>query len=497
MNRTLREIVEKLPESQWISQPELNPNIMTLAHDSRKVGPGTLFVCMPGATVDGHTFAAEAVKQGAVALLVEHAVEGVDSVPVLLVADVRQAVEKLAPWFYGEPSRDLRMIGVTGTNGKTTTTHIIRAIFNQAGRPCGVSGTLHTLIGERILPVKNTTPDVLDLQAALREMVEGGMHYVAMEVSSHALALGRVAGCEFDSAVFTNMTQDHLDFHQTLDNYRDAKAILFSQLDAPHSQKGNKSAIANVDDPAGAFMLGKSQARCISYGIENAATIRAVNVELRPEGSRFTVTGALGEFEVRSKMTGLFNVYNMLAAISVAFAEGIGPQDIQTALETFERVPGRFERVEIDRPFSVIVDYAHTPDGLENVLRTAKQFVRGRLIVVFGCGGDRDRTKRPIMGELATRYADRVIVTSDNPRSEEPEFIIRQILEGIATAEAQNKTETLTDRRSAIERALSMAAAGDVVLIAGKGHENYQILADKTIHFDDREVVRELAGGAK
>jgi len=410
---------------------------------------------------------------------------------------VRQAVEKLAPWFYGEPSRELRMIGVTGTNGKTTTTHIVRAIFNQAGRPCGVSGTLHTLIGERILPVKNTTPDVLDLQAALREMVDGGMQYVAMEVSSHALALGRVAGCEFDSAVFTNMTQDHLDFHQTLDKYRDAKAILFRQLDAPHSQKGNKSAIANVDDPAGAFMLGQSQARCISYGIENDATIRAQNVELRPEGSRFTVTGALGEFEVRSKMTGLFNVYNMLAAISVAFAEGIGPQDIQTALKTFERVPGRFERVAIDRPFSVIVDYAHTPDGLENVLRTAKQFVRGRLIVVFGCGGDRDRTKRPIMGELATRYADRVIVTSDNPRSEEPGFIIQQILEGITTAEAKNKTEAIQDRRSAIERALCVAAAGDVVLIAGKGHENYQILADKTIHFDDREVVRELAGGIK
>ncbi|MBP2665207.1 MAG: murE [Firmicutes bacterium] len=269
MNRTLHEIFEKLPESRWISQPDLNPHILTLAHDSRKVGPGTLFVCMPGATVDGHSFAAEAVKQGAVALLAEHAVAGVDSVPVLLVADVRQAVEKLAPWFYGEPSRELRMIGVTGTNGKTTTTHIVRAIFNQAGRPCGVSGTLHTLIGERILPVKNTTPDVLDLQAALRDMVDGGMQYVAMEVSSHALALGRVAGCEFDSAVFTNMTQDHLDFHQTLEKYRDAKAILFRQLDAPHSQKGNKSAIANVDDPAGAFMLGQSQARCISYGIEN------------------------------------------------------------------------------------------------------------------------------------------------------------------------------------------------------------------------------------
>jgi UDP-N-acetylmuramyl-tripeptide synthetase len=496
MNRTLRDIIEKMPESQWATQLDMNPNIRTLAHDSRKVGSGTLFVCMPGATVDGHSFAAEAVKNGAAAILAEHAVEGAESVPVILVGNVRGAVEKLASWFYDQPSDELRMIGVTGTNGKTTTTHIIREIFNQAGRPCGVSGTLHTLIGNQVIPVKNTTPDVLDLQSSLRAMVDSKMKYVAMEVSSHALALGRVAGCEFDSAVFTNMTQDHLDFHQTLDNYRQAKALLFQQLDAPTAKKSGKSAIANIDDPAGKFMLEQSRhARCISYGIEQEATIRAINVEIRPEFCRFTVTGAAGEFNVQSKLTGLFNVYNMLAAISVAFVEGIGQADIQAALEKFERVPGRFERVEINQPYSVIVDYAHTPDGLENVLRTAKQFVSGKLIVVFGCGGDRDRTKRPIMGELAARYADQVIVTSDNPRSEEPEFIIQQIMTGIAAGSAIHKTSAITDRRAAIGQALTLAEAGDVVLIAGKGHENYQILADRTIHFDDREVVRELAGG--
>ncbi len=497
MSWTLREMLEKLPEAQWISQSNMNPTIQTLAHDSRKAGPGTLFVCVPGATVDGHSFAAQAVERGAVAVLAEHEVGDIGAVPVLLTSDVRKAMEKLAPWFYGNPSSKLRMIGVTGTNGKTTTTHIIRSILNQAGRPCGIIGTLHTLIGDQVIPVKNTTPDVLDLQATLSEMVAAGMQYVAMEVSSHALALGRVTGCEYDAAVFTNLTQDHLDFHQTLDNYRDAKALLFRRLDEPNPLKSNKVAIANIDDPVGRFMLEHTKARSLGYGIENAAAVRAMEVEVRPEFSRFRVTGDWGEFMVKSKLTGLFNVYNMLAAISVAVAEGIGRQDIQAALEEFDRVPGRFEKVEIDQPFTVIVDYAHTPDGLENVLRTAKQFVQGRLIAVFGCGGDRDRTKRPIMGELAVRYADHVIVTSDNPRSEEPEFIIRQIMEGIQSPESRSRTETITDRRTAIACALGMGRSGDVILIAGKGHENYQILADRTIHFDDREVVRELAGGLK
>lgn len=495
MSWTLREIIAKLPAAHCRLLPEHNPEILTLAHDSRKVEPGTLFVCLPGATVDGHAFAAAAVAKGAVAVLAQREVEVGDKVPVVVTADVRQAVERIAPWFYREPSTQLRLIGVTGTNGKTTTTHIIRSILNLAGRPCGVSGTLHTLIGDRVIPVKNTTPDVLDLQSALRDMVDSGMQEVAMEVSSHALALGRVAGCEFDTAVFTNMTQDHLDFHQTMENYRNAKALLFRQLIADSNRKGNKTAVANIDDPAGEYMLAQTQARRISYGIAAPADLRAVDIDLRPDGSRFRVTGRWGDFAVQSRLTGLFNVYNMLAAIGAARAEGVEVPAIQAALAEFASVPGRFERVDINRPFSVIVDYAHTPDGLENVLKTAKQFVRGRLIAVFGCGGDRDRTKRPIMGELASRYADRVIVTSDNPRSEDPSFIIGQIMAGITTPVAQQKTTTEPDRRTAIEQALVLAEAGDVIVIAGKGHENYQILADRTIHFDDREVVREWAGG--
>ena len=495
MSRTLRELVAKLPEAQWLSRQDKNPDILALAHDSRKVEPGTLFVCMKGATVDGHSFAAAAVAKGAVAVLAEQEVAGVDTVPVIRTPDVRQAVERIAAWFYGDPSTQLRLVGVTGTNGKSTTTHIIRSIFNRAGRPCGVSGTLHTLIGDRVVPVKNTTPDVLDLQSTLRDMVDGGMKAVAMEVSSHALALGRVAGCEYDTAVFTNMTQDHLDFHQTMENYREAKSLLFRQLVADGSQKANKSAIANIDDPAGEYMLAQTKARRIGYGMSEKADLRAVDIDLRPEGASFRVTGRWGEFAVQSRLTGLFNVYNMWAAIGVGCAEGIDIPVIQASLAEFEQVPGRFERVDIGRPFSVIVDYAHTPDGLENVLKTAKQFVRGQLIVVFGCGGDRDRTKRPIMGELATRYADRAIVTSDNPRSEDPEFIIGQIMAGITSPEARRKTTTEPDRRTAIRQALALGQPGDVILIAGKGHENYQILADRTIHFDDREVVRELAGG--
>ena len=495
MNITLLDIAGKLPQVGWDGAHQDNPLILTLAHDSRKVEPGTLFVCIPGATVDGRDYAEAAVKKGAVAVLAERPLPVSLPVPVLLTPDVRKALALLSPWFFGEPAKQLRMIGVTGTNGKTTTTHIIRDIFNRAGRSCGVIGTLHTLIGNQVIPVKNTTPDVLDLQSSLAAMVAGGMKAVAMEVSSHALALDRVAGCEFDAAVFTNMTQDHLDFHGDLTSYRDAKAKLFRLLAAEDAVKKNKHAIINLDDPAGRFMLEQTQAQAITYAIEQSADLQAVEVTIRPEGCWFRIVGKFGDFTVQSRLTGRFNVYNLLAAIGVALAEGISVDDIQTALADFATVPGRFERVEIDKPFSVIVDYAHTPDGLENVLRTAKQFVSGRLIAVFGCGGDRDRTKRPIMGELAARYADRVIVTSDNPRSEEPEFIIGQIMAGIVTPEAQRRTETIADRRQAIQRAMEIAEAGDVILVAGKGHENYQILADRTIHFDDREVVQELAGG--
>ena len=495
MNITLLDIAGKLPQVGWDGAHQDNPLILTLAHDSRKVEPGTLFVCIPGATVDGRDYAEAAVKKGAVAVLAERPLPVSLPVPVLLTPDVRKALALLSPWFFGEPAKQLRMIGVTGTNGKTTTTHIIRDIFNRAGRSCGVIGTLHTLIGNQVIPVKNTTPDVLDLQSSLAAMVAGGMKAVAMEVSSHALALDMVAGCEFDAAVFTNMTQDHLDFHGDLTSYRDAKAKLFRLLAAEDAVKKNKHAIINLDDPAGRFMLEQTQAQAITYAIEQSADLQAVEVTIRPEGCRFRIVGKFGDFTVQSRLTGRFNVYNLLAAIGVALAEGISVDDIQTALADFATVPGRFERVEIDKPFSVIVDYAHTPDGLENVLRTAKQFVSGRLIAVFGCGGDRDRTKRPIMGELAARYADRVIVTSDNPRSEEPEFIIGQIMAGIVTPEAQRRTETIADRRQAIQRAMEIAEAGDVILVAGKGHENYQILADRTIHFDDREVVQELAGG--
>ena len=497
MYHSLQDLAARLQPIPQSFPPAVNPVIRSLEHDSRKVGPGALFFCFAGARTDGHRYVQEAVDKGAVAVIAEHAIDTV-SVPILVVPDARKAAETIAPWFYGDPGKKLRMIGVTGTNGKTTTTHIIREILNRAGKPAGVIGTLHVLIGDRVIPVKNTTPDVLDLQATLAEMVEAGMQYAVMEVSSHALALGRVVGCEYDAAVFTNMTQDHLDFHQTLENYREAKAKLFRGLGVAGSVKERKTAIANLDDANGRFMLAAATAaRQIGYSIDCPAMVRAEDVVVKPEYASFKITGELGTFPVRSKLTGMFNVYNMLAAASVALAEGIDAAAVQETLTNFTHVPGRFERVDIDKPFSVIVDYAHTPDSLENVLRTAKQFVTGRLIAVFGCGGDRDRTKRPIMGGIAVRYADQVVVTSDNPRSEDPEAIISQILSGIATPAERAKTEAITNRLEAIRHAMEMAQPGDVLLIAGKGHETYQVLADRTIHFDDREVVRELAEGTK
>lgn len=492
MSRTLQEIAEKLAADPIQIKTEQNPVISALAHDSRQVEPGVLFVCIRGATVDGHEFALEAVRKGAVAILAEREIPGLMDVPVLLVADARKAAESIANWFYDEPSRKLRLLAVTGTNGKTTTTHMIRAIFNQANRPCGVIGTLHVLVGDRVLPARNTTPDIVEMQTSLAAMVDGGMECVAMEVSSHALALDRIQDCEFDAAIFTNMTQDHLDFHGNLENYRAAKARLFRLLDAAENRKPAKTAIVNLDDPTGSYMAGQTKSRQISYAIDQAADVRATDVELRTDSSRFRVCGKFGGFVIHSRLTGRFNVYNMLAAIATALAEGIATEPIQQALANFVAVPGRFERVEIAHPYSVIVDYAHTPDGLENVLRTARQFTGGKLIAVFGCGGDRDRTKRPVMGRLAAAYADIVIVTSDNPRSEEPESILDQILAGIEP-EGRSRTERISDRRLAIARAMQLAGPGDVILLAGKGHETYQILADRTIHFDDREVVRELA----
>lgn len=494
MPKFLEDLIHLLPNP--VLYGEGNPLIKTMTHDSRKVDNHTLFICLSGAKVDGHDYIQQAIQQGAVAILAEKEVADIpEGVVVIKVADTRAAMKVIAPYFFDFPSRKLRVIGVTGTNGKTTTTYLLKAILNQAGFKVGIIGTIQILIEDRVIPTANTTPDVIELQHTLAQMVDAKMDYVVMEVSSHALALERTAGCEFDVGIFTNMTQDHLDFHQTFENYLEAKTKLFQLISLGEFHKEGKTAIVNVDDPAGQSILKKTLCKAITYGMNQQANLMAYQPKVEAAGVQFIAVGDFGQVPLQLKITGKFNVYNVLAAIGGALAEGIQMEVIRRALENFTSVPGRFELVQAGQNYSVIVDYAHTPDGLENILKTAKEIAKQRIIIVFGCGGDRDRTKRPIMGSLAAEYADIVIATSDNPRTEDPVAILDEIEVGIRKVLQEGKVyEKIIDRRSAIERALQLAQQDDIVVIAGKGHENYQILKDKTIHFDDKEVVQEFLG---
>jgi UDP-N-acetylmuramoyl-L-alanyl-D-glutamate--2,6-diaminopimelate ligase/murE/murF fusion protein len=467
-----------------------------IEHDSRKVGKGTLFVCIAGLHADGHDFIPQAVKQGAAAIMTERDIEPPAGITVLKVPQLQAALDAMVPSFYDYPARQMRVIGITGTNGKTTTSYMIRAILRQAGYKVGLIGTIQILIEEKKYPIHNTTPDVVELQHTLYEMQQQGMDYVVMEVSSHALAQERVAGIEFDTAVFTNLTQDHLDYHKTMENYKLAKAKLFELVGRPGTKEG-KSAVVNVDDEAGRTMLEHAQCQHLTYGIyERKAMLRATSVQVRAQGASFTLNhAAFGKMQLDLKITGIFNVYNVMSAVGAALAEHIAPEIIRGALAAFKSVPGRFELVDAGQCFSVIVDYAHTPDGLENILHTARQIAKKRIITVFGCGGDRDRTKRPIMGRIAAELSDVVLATSDNPRSEDPEAILAEVESGVKEKLGGKQHEKITDRRAAIFRAIELAGPDDIVVIAGKGHEDYQILRDRTIHFDDKEVAREAIRG--
>lgn len=492
MAKKLQELISLLPTAKVDGNTDLQ--IEVIAHDSRQVVPGTLFVCLSGYKTDGHNYIMQAYTQGAVAVIVEKAVENIpQGLTVITVADTREAIKGITPYFFDYPSRKLRMIGVTGTNGKTTTTYLLKSILQEAGYQVGVIGTIQNSIGDRIVPSKNTTPDVIDLQHLLAEMVANHMDYVVMEVSSHALALERVTGCEFDVGIFTNMTRDHLDFHMTFENYLAAKAKLFESLSADENHKQKKTAIINVDDEAATAILASTACKSITYGIHADANLKAEHADIQATGAAFDIVGSFGSMNLTLKITGFFNVYNVLSAVGAALAEEINPAVIKNALEKFQSVPGRFELVNAGQSFSVIVDYAHTPDGLENILQTAQQIAKKRIIVVFGCGGDRDRTKRPIMGKLAATYGDIVIATSDNPRSEDPDVILAEVEIGIKDGLRLGKIyEKISDRRQAIARALHLAAKDDIVIVAGKGHEDYQILSDRTISFDDKEVVKEI-----
>lgn len=487
--KTLEELALLIPNTEIIGSGDTV--IKNIQHDSRKVSGGSLFVCMEGAHFDGHNFIEQAKESGAVAILTTRKnISLPEGLAALVVQDMLSALAIIVPYFYDYPSRQMRVIGVTGTNGKTTTTYLLREILRQAGYKVGLIGTIQIIIGEETFPIHNTTPNVIDLQHIFSEMRDKQIDFAVMEVSSHALAEHRVSGVEFDTAIFTNLTQDHLDYHKTMENYKLTKAKLF-EIVSRTGRKQNKTAVINLDDAAGAEMLRHALCKKITYGIESDSTLRAVDVEVAADGARFKVCGDFGELNLRLHLTGIFNVYNVLAAVGAALAEKISATDIKVALENFHSVPGRFEKIFADVPFTVIVDYAHTPDGVKNVLQTARQIATKKIITVFGCGGDRDNTKRPIMGRLAAELSDVVIVTSDNPRTEDPEKILAEVEVGVKEKISGKVHECISDRQQAIFRAVELAEDGDIVLILGKGHENYQILKDKTIHFDDREVALE------
>jgi UDP-N-acetylmuramoyl-L-alanyl-D-glutamate--2,6-diaminopimelate ligase len=447
--------------------------VESLAYDSRKVGPGTLFFCVPGEKVDGHEFGPAAVEAGAVGLVVERELDL--DVAQLVVPDARAAMAPLAARFWGDPTEELRVVGVTGTNGKTTTAFLLREILEAAGVRCGLLGTVRQVVGGAEEEVERTTPEAIDLQGTFRRMLEAGDRACVMEVSSHALALHRADSIHFGLALFTNLTQDHLDFHADMEDYFRAKRLLF--------EMGPGAAVVNVDDEYGRRLA--TEFDCVTFSAEG------VNADFTAAGASFDTGGAefsVGETSVRTRLPGHFNVANALGAFAAASELGVSAGDAAAGLTRAERVPGRFEPIDEGQAFAVLVDYAHTPDSLENVLRAARRLSEGRVVAVFGAGGDRDRDKRPKMGRAGAALSDLAIVTSDNPRSEDPEAIIAEVLGGV---ENGANVEVEPDRRAAIALALGRAQPGDTVVIAGKGHEQGQEFEHgRKLPFDDREVAR-------
>ena len=458
-----------------------------LAYDNRAVEPGTVFFCVPGFTRDGHDFAPDAIARGAAALVVRRPL-GL-GVPEVVVDDVRAAMALAAARFYGDPTASLAVCGVTGTNGKTTTAFLVRGLLEAAGRRCGLLGTVKSVVGGAAREVQRTTPEAIDLQRTFREMLDAGDVACAMEISSHALELRRADRIHVAAAVFTNLTQDHLDFHPTMEDYFQAKRRLFA---SPLTS----ARVVNVDDAYGR-RLAEEFPDSVTFGVDSPADYRASDLRHGFARSSFTAATPDGTFDVEIPLPGRFNVLNALGAWAAARAMGVPAEAIVDALPRAGRVPGRFEPVDEGQPFAVLVDYSHTPDSLENALHAARELAEERVIVVFGAGGDRDRGKRPLMGEIAARLADVALVTSDNPRSEPPEAIIAEILAGIGS-DAAARVEHDVDRRASIQRAVAMAGPGDVVLIAGKGHEQGQEFAGgRKEPFDDVTVAREALRGVR
>lgn len=456
--------------------------ITGVSWDSRRVKPGSAFICVKGKNVDRHIFAQQAVEDGAAVLIVDHKIYKIPKgIVVLKVEDTRTALAKAAAIFYENPSKQFKLIGVTGTNGKTSVTYFIEKILRSLGKTPGVITTIENRIGDyklNTIKINPTTPDPLELQASFSEMYDKGASHVVMEVTSSALAQDRVHGCNFDLGIFTNLTQDHLEEHGTMENYKNEKIKLFKMCGI---------GIINVDDPAAQDFIKGAKCPIITYGINNDADFRAENVSCSLKGTDFTIVYKDKPYLTHTKLLGRFNIYNVLAAVSACMQYGFTLKEIVQATENIEAPKGRFEFVPNTGEVSVIVDYAHSPDGLQSIIDSVRELTDGRIILVFGCGGNRDKTKRPIMGKIGGTLTDYCIITSDNPRKEDPLSIIEHIEEGIVVTGC--KYEKLVDRREAIYRALSIAKAGDTIIIAGKGHENYQIIGEKYAYFDDTEVV--------
>lgn len=461
-------------------QGNINVKISGIAFNSAEVKPGDVFVCITGFKTDGHDFANDALEHGAVAVIAEKSIEDT-AVTTVIVENTRLALARVAAEFYGHPYRKFRLIGVTGTNGKTTTTYLVKSVLESCGQKVGLIGTNQNMIGDTVIPSHHTTPDSLELMMLFDRMAKEKVDAVVMEVSSHSLALDRVASCEFDIGAFTNVTQDHLDFHKTMENYILAKAKLFKKC---------RTGLFNVDDSSWTKLKEKSSCNVITYGIKNPCDIMAKDIEYRANGVEFDLVYEDKKERVRLPIPGEFSVYNALTAAGICLAAGLSLDAISNGLKSAKGVKGRIEVVETNTDYTVIIDYAHTPDGLLNILNAIRGFAKGRIVTLFGCGGDRDKTKRPQMGKIAGELSDFCIVTSDNPRSEEPKAIIEDILCGMRETGCQYVV--IENRFEAIEFALDNARKDDIILLAGKGHEPYQILKDRTIVFDEREIVLKL-----
>jgi len=458
--------------------------IKKLSCDSRTVGAGDMFVAFRGYGQDGYKFIEEAIKKGAGVIAAESDFNAPQGVIKILIKDTRTAFPVMADNFYGHPSEKLKVIGVTGTNGKTTITYIVENIIKAAGQESGVIGTINYRIKNNIIPAKNTTPGPIELQSMLSQMVNLGIHYAVMEVSSHSLDQHRMDSVRLDAAIFTNITPEHLDYHKTIESYLQAKGKIFERL------KPDGCAILNKDDDRVASIKSPTKRKPVTYSTVKDADVWARDIKLSIDDSRFTVMTPDGSYQINAKLIGIHNVSNMLAAIAAAYALKIDPAAVKKGVETVACVPGRLESVDAGQPFKVLVDYAHTEDAMRNVLNLLKAVAGKKILTVFGCGGDRDTGKRPLMGRAACEFSDHVIITSDNPRSEDPLKIILDIEKGIRGK--FSNYDIVPDRYKAIEKALRLASIDDIVVIAGKGHENYQVIADKVLAFDDRQVAREI-----